>query len=406
LVEHAYRAVPYYRRLFDRHGLRPEDIRGLGDLAAIPVTSKADLQACRPEDLTAIPADRLLAITTMGSSGEPLTIRRTIRERRVLGALRMAAVHEVGRRMRDRGASITAIRPRDPRYRKLLLRTLQRAGLLRILTVSCLKPPEEIARILQDFRPDVVTGFPGVLSRVAPLMGGRPGSLWPHLVTTGGEVLTASMRAQIAEGFGPRVVDCYASHEFKLIARECPETGGYHVRDASLIVEVLRNGRPVAPGERGELVGTALHSFTMPFLRYRLGDLVTRGPEPCGCGGPCTTLRAIQGRMIDYFPLADGRLVHPYEITRAMADELGPWLRQYQLTQETEGRIVLRVVPAGPLPLERLAALEQALARVLGPLVRGVVAIVSEIELESTGKFRVSRSRVRSEYDGLDWSRA
>jgi phenylacetate-CoA ligase len=406
LVEHAYRSVPYYRRLFDRHGLEPGDVRELSDLASIPVSSRSDLQACAAEELTAVPPERLLATSTSGSSGRPLTIRRTVRERRLLGALRVAAMHEAGLRMRDRCATITAVRPRDPRDTKRLLGALYRAGLYRSLRVSGLEPLEGIARTLQEFRPHVLNGFPGVISRLVPLIGGRAGGFRTRLVTPGGEVLTPSMRAQIAEGFGARVVDFYASHEFNLIASECPPTGNYHVCDAGLIVEVVRDHRPVAQGERGEVVATALHSFAMPFLRYRLGDLVTRGPEPCACGCPHATLRAIQGRMIDYFPLADGRLLHPYEITGSLLAELGPWVRQYQLTQETEDRIVLRVVPASGIPAERLNALEAALGRILGPGVRGVLAIVPEIELEPSGKFRVSRSRVRSEYDGTDWSRA
>ncbi len=32
------------------------------------------------------------------------------------------------------------------------------------------------------------------------------------------------------------------------------------------------------------VVVTALHSFAMPFIRYRLGDLVTRGVDACPCG--------------------------------------------------------------------------------------------------------------------------
>lgn len=109
--------------------------------------------------------------------------------------------------------------------------------------------------------------------------------------------------------------------------------------------------------------------------------------------------------MIDYFPLPDGRLVHPYEVVRALTDGLGPWVRQYQLTQEREDRVVLRVAPSRPLPPERLAALEQTLAGVLGPTVSCSVDVVTEIDLERNGKFRVSRSLVRSAYDRIDWDR-
>jgi hypothetical protein len=34
------------------------------------------------------------------------------------------------------------------------------------------------------------------------------------------------------------------------------------------------------------------------------------------------------------------------------------------------------------------------------------VEVVPEIDLERTGKFRVSRSMVRSAYDQIDWERA
>ncbi|MCP4460518.1 MAG: phenylacetate--CoA ligase, partial [Cytophagales bacterium] len=36
LIHHAYARVPYYRKLFDTIGAKPEDIRTTDDLAAIP----------------------------------------------------------------------------------------------------------------------------------------------------------------------------------------------------------------------------------------------------------------------------------------------------------------------------------------------------------------------------------
>jgi phenylacetate-CoA ligase len=170
-------------------------------------------------------------------------------------------------------------------------------------------------------------------------------------------------------------------------------------------VEVLRGGRPAKPGERGELVGTALHSFAMPFIRFRLGDVVTRGPQPCACGRPGSTLSAVQGRMIDYFRLPGGRLLHPYELSTVLLRELEPWIRQYQLTQEREDRVVLRVAPRGELPAERLARVREDLGRILGPGVTCAVATVPRIDVERNGKFRVSRSLVESAYDAVDWER-
>ena len=78
LVTYAYENVPYYRRLFDQHGVKPGDIRGAADLPLIPITSKRDLQSRPVEEIVArgIDPTRLLTHRTSGSSGEPFTIRR------------------------------------------------------------------------------------------------------------------------------------------------------------------------------------------------------------------------------------------------------------------------------------------------------------------------------------------
>lgn len=281
---------------------------------------------------------------------------------------------------------------------------LQRLDRLRTDRVNCLLPPEDIVSILKNARPDVVHGYPGVLARVAHAMGdgGRLG-IPPRLVIVGGEVLTALTRDQITRGFQAPVFDTYASWEFNLIAWECKETGEYHTCDDSVLVEVIKGGQPARSGERGEVVATSLHSFAMPFIRYRLGDLVTKGSDTCPCGEPYSTIRAIQGRMIDYFMLPGGRVMHPYEIVTVLLYETASWIRQYQLIQEREDRIILKIVSSvTPAPLE-LARLEASITKLIGRGVECWITLVPEICLEPNAKFRVSRSLIKSDYDNIDW---
>ena len=73
---------------------------------------------------------------------------------------------------------------------------------------------------------------------------------------------------------------------------------------------------------------------------------VERGPLQCGCGLPFGTLRAVKGRMLDYFRLPGGRMMHPYEITNPIRDSA--WIGRYQLVQLREDHIVLRIVVREP----------------------------------------------------------
>jgi len=406
LVRHAWENVPCYRRLFERQGLKPQDIRTVADLATIPISSKRDLQPLPAEDVVARGVDpkRLIIHRTSGSTGQPFSIRRTWFEERVLNAFRWRALRYFGLRATGRHAYIGLSHPLDPRNDRLPQRLLHALGLYHMTVLDCRQPPQAIVRQLRDLCPDVVSGLAGSVWRVALELGDADRQvLRPHFVHCGGEVLTPPMRRKVAEAFVAPVYDLYGSHEFNLIAWQCKETGDYHTCDDSLIVEVLKDGRPAAPGERGELVATNLHSFAMPFIRFRLGDIVTKGAALCACGQPFSTIRAIQGRMIDYFPLPDGRLMHPYELVDIILSN-APWVGEYQLLQERPDRIILRAVPlAAPSP-EAIARVRELVSRQLGPKVQFEVALESEIQLEPSGKFRVSRSLVTSNYDGLDWS--
>jgi phenylacetate-CoA ligase len=391
LVRHASRRVPYYRRLFEQAGLRPDDIRSLDDLSRIPITSRGDLQRLPAGDVLAEGAEpeKMILHSTSGTSGEPLRILRTCFEENLLKAFRLREQLAVGMRLTDRRASVgLARRPEGlqrvpggkPFYSHL--------GLLRHEWVHCLQPANEILARLRAIEPDILGGYGGSVAWIAGSMTEEDrASIRPRMVFTGGETLTAQMRQQISQGLGVPIFDVYASHEHNLLASECPRGGRYHIMEWNVILEVLRDGRPASLGEEGEVAATALHSYMMPFIRYRLNDLVTLGETPCSCGAPVSTLSRILGRTIEQFVLPDGKLIHPYALVLPLLAE-APWLRRYQIVQDRADRLLVKIVPLTLPGAEAVAAVARRLAAALDGQLAVDVELVEAIPSEPSGKYR------------------
>ena len=76
LILHAYQNVKFYRKLWDRSGVRPETIRGLDDIARLPIVSRKEIQAATLTDRLAsgVEADDCVFRQSGGSTGVPITI--------------------------------------------------------------------------------------------------------------------------------------------------------------------------------------------------------------------------------------------------------------------------------------------------------------------------------------------
>jgi phenylacetate-CoA ligase len=360
LVLHAYENVTYYRRLFDRNRLHPRHIRGTVDLDLIPISSKQAMRERPVYELLDRTLDqrKLLTVCTSGSTGEPFAIRRTWLEQAFNVLFQMRSQHSFGLRLSERVMKVG------------------RGGLV--------QPPEEVVRQLETFRPHLLVALPSILCLTADyLIAQGRRDIRPRILCVGGEVLTPLMRSRLTQAFGVEPVQTYASHEFPLMGWECGVSGELHTCDDGVIVEVMRDGRPAAAGEEGEVVVTNLHAYAMPFIRYRLADVVTRGSDQCACGQPFSTIRAIQGRMNDYFSLPDGRRMHPYRILERLLPEDDIWIRQYQLLQDRPDRIVMQVVPSRPPTAELQARVTRAVSPLLGPGIEFQVRIVEAIPLQN-----------------------
>ena len=398
VIAHAYMHVPYYRELLDGVGVSPDNVREPDDLKRLPITTRDALQSCDASEIVsdAYPADQLTSYSTSGTSGRPIDVRRTRLEDRILATIRTREMRALGLRARDRVALIRTLATTEPSEGGMLARLQRVLAGNRWDVVDCMKQPDQIAEELMRLRPHVIAGYPGYLSRIARTASrDKLRSIGIRAVFPGGEMLSDQQRIEISDAFAAPVWDTYGCYELDLVARECPAAGGYHVCDDGLILEVVRDGVPVEVGERGHVVATALHSHAMPLIRYRVGDLVERGPTPCACGAPVSTIRAIVGRAVDMFTLPDGQVVHPYGIFIPIRSRFD-WIRHHRVHQLTVDHVRLELV-AEPIPADEEIARIAGLVRAeMGEGVRVDVELVEEILPGANGKIQIYSSAVPS----------
>ena len=390
LVQQAYHRVPFYRHLYEEHGVDCAGFRGLPDLGRLPIIDKQML-ANAGADAEAIDApDGCVTISTSGSSGKVYAFRVDPDFNAWRKAQYLRPYLTNGRRLTDKVLRLTAFpTARVPWFAGL--------GVLREAQFGCATDPAEIVDHWRRLGPDLLQGYPSALRVLAHhcLQRGIRLDPAPRRVFADSELLTSDTRSLLQRAFGCPVVDIFGTYETDNIAYQCERGDGYHVAVDSVVLEVLRDGRPVEPGKSGELVVTVLRNNTTPLIRYNLRDVVALATEPCGCGRTFPTLRVLAGRSDDQLVLPGRRKRSPLALIGRL-DELGEALREFQVEQTGIDRFVVRIVPAHAPDVDLRQRVSSAvLDEVPGASVD--VVIQDEIRRAPSGKLRVFTSIVRAD---------
>lgn len=379
-AHHARHSPAFAARLRDAR-MTASDLGRPERLAALPPMARRQLQAAGADFFAGhVPKSHLpLGETkTSGSTGEPVTLKRTQVSRLFWAA---CTVRDHLWHGRDFAGRMTSIRPTNPPYVELEdwgfpVATLFATGPAQAIP-STVDIDEQLTMI-QRFRPHSLLAFPTNLRALVDCWkarGGAPPGL-RHLRTVG-ETVSAELRAHVRASLGFGIEDNYSSQEAGVIALQCPASGLYHVMSESLLVEVLGDdGVAAAEGEVGRVVVSDLHNFAAPLIRYDIGDYAEVGGR-CACGRALPTLKRILGRERNLLIKPDGTRHWPL-VGFHRFEEVAP-VQQYQVVQHSLDEIELKVVTAGPLSEVESGA--------LGAIVRQA--------LDFPGTVRVAQSRTR-----------
>ncbi len=391
LVRHAYENVPYYQRLFDSIRLKPEDIKGVADLRHIPVTDKAAMRELSVEEKTArnIDLKKCIKVFTSGSTGMPAHLYFTPEDFNYLDMVYLRSFLVNGLKFSHKRAFIM-----DPHGFETKRCWYHRLGLGSYINISCFLEPDEQIRILRQERPDFIHGYPSNLKLIASrLLERGENGLRFKLVSTAAELLDTKGRRMINSVFGGSLYDRYAASEARNIAWECDEHNGYHINIDSLVVEFIRDERNARPGERGDIVITNLHSYAMPFIRYKIGDVGIPSERACPCGIEFPLMEIMEGRDEDFILLKGWKIISPMMITGTLDHVHG--IKQFRVIQEDIDTVSAVLARGEGFNSDTIFKAEKALKGILGDDIKIRCEAVEDIHREASGKVRAVISKVK-----------
>lgn len=392
-VHHAYEHVPFYRKLFDDAGGKPDDIRTDKDLAALPVTTKKELQSRPLEEITAddIPLEGCRSMIISGPSGQPFTVYFRPQDHRFLEMLWARGFLEDGLTFTDKRVSIE--------YRLPFRSLIQKFGIWRKDLLSVEIDPAAQVSAVKKMRPNVITGYPFDLEGLA--MAVKAGGA--EAEDTGinlkaafslGSYLSDEAREKIKGALGTAVFDFYGSGELGCIAWECEKHEGYHINSDAFVVEIAENGRQLPPGEEGEIICTSLQSYALPLIRYRTGDVGVLADGTCSCGRGLPLMSERKGKANTFVRTAEGKWVSPCLLVNIL--KVIPGIDQYKALQEKDGRFVVKLAKGRFFSERTVERVRSGLSGALGKT-EIVIEVMDRIPADRPGEVWSIRSKIPME---------
>jgi len=253
-------------------------------------------------------------------------------------------------------------------------------------------------KIINKFKPVAITGYANSLYTFSKFIKENKLKIYsPNTIFSTAEMLLDFQRDMIEDVFRCKVLNWYGCREVGEIAQQCNK-GNMHINTDCLIVEFIRNDKPVKKGDTGSVIITDLNNFSMPLIRYEIGDLgVPSKKNKCSCGRNFPIMEVSKGRVSDMFQMPDGRVIHGEYFTYLFYDLEG--LKQFQLIQKKKDLIVIKVVKEPRLSEEEVIGTIKSLMKgKIDKRVRLEFEFPKKINPEKSGKFCFTRSEVKLDF--------
>jgi len=308
LLRWAQEQSPFYKRKL--HGIEPEDIRTMEDVAKVPVTEKDELRAAQEGkepylygDLLAVPPEKLSIFhQTSGTTGKPVYIPDTYESWQWVVEVWCYILYAAGFRAQDRVFLPFAYNVYIAFWQGHY--AAEKLG-CEVVPGGALDTQGRIQK-MKEVKATALMNTPTYglhMAEVAKEMGIDPSKdLNIKRMISAGEPVPEPTRLRLEELWGSDVYDHIGGTEPGGWGGMCSEKKGMHVIEPHYLFEMVdleTMSKPIPPGTKGVAVITPLCRRCIPLIRFNLKDVMMVMDEPCPCGRTSIRVNQIGGRVDD-----------------------------------------------------------------------------------------------------------
>jgi phenylacetate-CoA ligase len=382
VLSHAYRNVPYYKRILEKTGIVKDGDVLLSGFDKIPFLTK---EIIRKEKDNLYSTDRRkrksYENTSGGSTGEPV---KFLQDKCYEGwniatklyFFNMLFKKEIGQPEACLWGSERDIYKNSLGLKAIIINFLYNRLFLNFFRVSDDKLFDYIKRI-NNKRPISMWAYVEAIDNLATFIRNKKiKAISPKFIISTIGTLYPEIRLEIEKVFSCPVYNQYGSRETGPVAIECEEKKGLHEFFWMNYVEIIDS----------KIYITSLNNFSMPLIRYDIGDIAEESQlKDCNCGRSGLKFKEIKGREMNFFKTVEGEIVHgQYFIYQFYFKN---WIKKFQIVQKDYDLILCNIVLASKEDRDDMNKIEANIRLVMGKSCRIEWAFLDEIDSSQSGKY-------------------
>lgn len=402
LIQYASQNIPYYQQVIKEHNITFSEDTIFEDIKKFPLLTKEIIRN-HFNKLHQLRDKTYYRNTSGGSTGEPVVFYQDKEYLYWANATKRLFNEWAGRKLGDPmvklWGSLSDILGSSQGFKGYLRQQVSGITILETYRMT----EEDMYRHVQKInhiKPRLILAYTNSIEELTRFIQEHHLSVYsPSAVMTAAGVLYPEVKAKIEDVFHAPVFNRYGSREVSDMACNCEKDEGLHLIPAVHYLEIVDDeGRQVKPGKPGNIIVTLLTNYTMPLIRYQIGDIGVLSDKDCSCGRGLPLLEKVKGRIRSVFRNKQGDLIDGGIFIRLFYFREN--IKQFQVIQESLEQITINIVlknkKQSKIAEKDFLEISESIKKIMKSDITIKYNLVEVINLSPSGKYGYVFSRVKN----------